>query len=338
MANFNRGKKLKTILTLLSLVLVFWLVKITFITSAVVVDVVKDTVSQSLDAQSTVKTKQSVLGTPSTNTAQVDYANQRIIALAPHVVEMLFDIGVGSRIIATTEHSDFPEQALTIPRVGNYARLKIEKILALQPDLIIAWRTGNPSDDLERLQQLGLKIVYSDPVNLTDVATELRLFGELTGSRDIAEQKAKQFSDNLNQLKTTYQGKEDVSVFYELWSKPLTTIAQNAWPQQHLDVCGASNPFAELMTDYPQINIEQIIVADPQIIAQPMSAGEPNVDAIDWNKFKQVTAAKHQQLLKPNSDVLHRMSFRLLGELEKLCLDIDKSRQFYQELELKTQN
>ncbi|OUS33058.1 hypothetical protein A9Q98_00070 [Thalassotalea sp. 42_200_T64] len=269
---------------------------------------------------------------------KVDYDQQKIIALAPHVVEVLFDLGVGERIVATTEHSDFPAAALDIPRIGNYARLKIEQILAYQPDIIIAWRTGNPSDDLQRLEKLGLNIVYSDPVNLADVAKELRLFGKLTGRAAIAEQKAQSFEQSLNALQQKYQNKADIKVFYELWSKPLTTVAKNAWPQQHLSICGARNPFIELVNDYPQINIEQIIVADPDLIIQPMSQGEPNPDAIDWQKFLQVNAAKHQQLLQPNSDILHRMSYRLLTELELLCENIDNSRNYYQQLTVKTPN
>ncbi|WOH38051.1 cobalamin-binding protein [Thalassotalea fonticola] len=313
------NKKHITLIVFITLIIIFWLFKVLFLASDTAVAVVPD-----VDGEVHKQQQQD---------AVQDYSQQKIIALAPHVVEVLFDIGVGNRIVATTEHSDFPEQANSIPRVGNYARLKIEKILAYQPDLIIAWRTGNPSDDLERLEQLGLKVIYSDPINLSDVAKELRLFGKLTGSSERAEQKARDFEQKLLALKQQYHNKQPVSVFYELWSKPLTTVARNAWPQQHLEICGASNPFKQLINDYPQINIEQIIVANPELIIQPMSAGEPNPDAIDWQKFQQVTSAKYQQLLKPNSDILHRMSYRLLTELEQLCVDIDKSRHFYQSLE-----
>lgn len=254
----------------------------------------------------------------------------KIIALAPHIVEMLFDIGAGENIVGTTQFSDHPEAAKKIPRVGNYAKLKIEEILALEPDMIIAWKTGNPSDDLERLQSFGIPIIYSDPTKLMDIAKELRHFGELTHTQALAEQRAEKFENDLNRLIKRYSTKEKVSVFYELWSKPITTVAKKAWPQQHLEVCGAYNPFKTLANDYPQINIEQIIIANPQLIIQPMSSGEPNPDAINWKKFNQVEASKNNQFLTPNSDILHRMSYRLLGELEQLCIGIDNTRTFYQ--------
>lgn len=261
--------------------------------------------------------------------------NQRIVALAPHIVEMLFSIGVGDNIVGTTEHSDYPEQANNIPRIGNYARLKIEDILAYQPDLIIAWKTGNPSDDLERLEKLGLNIVYSDPIRLEDVATELRYFGKLTGVTERAEELAKEYEAELKEIKTQYQNKASISVFYELWPNPLTTVGKNALPQQHLSICGANNPFEESATDYPQIGLEQVIVTKPQVIIQPISKGESTPNAIKWSQWQEVPATKHNQFIKPNSDKLHRTTARLLGELKKLCADIDESRKFYAELNRK---
>jgi vitamin B12 transport system substrate-binding protein len=257
---------------------------------------------------------------------------QRIIALAPHIVEMLFELGVGDKIIGTTAHSDYPAAANKIPRIGNYARLKIEDILASDPDLIIAWRTGNPSDDLARLEQLGLNVVYSDPQSLADVAKELRYFGQLTNVSGQAELQAKKYESNLLAIKNTYQNRAPISTFYELWSRPLTTVSQHDWPQQHLNVCGASNPFVNTKGTYPQIGLEQVVIAKPQLIIQPESAGEPNPDAVNWRQWQEVPAAKHNQFIQPNSDKLHRMTPRLLIELEQLCISIDKARLYYQSL------
>jgi vitamin B12 transport system substrate-binding protein len=264
-------------------------------------------------------------------TIKEDYQKQRIITLAPHIIEMLFNLGVGDRVIATTEHSDFPEAANNIPRIGNYARLKLEKILAYEPNLIIAWRTGNPIDDVERLENLGLEVVYSDPRNLDDVAKELRLLGKLTGTQKKAEILAKQYEFDLKKLRNKFANRTPISVFYELWPNPLTTISNNAWPQQHLNVCGAKNPFEKGMVDYPQVGLEQVVIVRPEVIIQPLSKGEKTPNAVNWLKFNEIPASKHKQIITPSSDKLHRMTPRLLKELEKLCLDIDNSRKYYLE-------
>ena len=68
---------------------------------------------------------------------------QRIVSLAPHITEVLFAAGAGSRIVGTVEYSDYPEAAQKIRRVGGYSRLDLEAIAALKPDLVIGWQSGN---------------------------------------------------------------------------------------------------------------------------------------------------------------------------------------------------
>jgi len=262
-------------------------------------------------------------------TGQIENQHQtykRIIALAPHIVENLFAVGAGDLIIGTTEHADFPESARNIPRIGNYAQLSIEQILAADPDLIIAWKSGNPSDDLARLEKLGLNIVYSQPNTLEDVAKELRLFGKLTGNIATAEQQATDFLSQMTEIRKLYLNKKSMKVFFELWPRPLTTIANEAWPQQQLNLCQTANPFIDSATDYPQINIEQVVLAGPDIIIQPTSHGIKSPDKVDWQQWQSIPAVKNSAFLHPNADKLHRMTSRSLDELALLCQQIDEFR------------
>lgn len=254
----------------------------------------------------------------------------RIIALAPHIVEMLYSFGAGDQIVGTLEFADYPVAAKNIPRIGNYARLQIEKVLQLKPDIIIAWRTGNPPEDLARLAKFGLKIVYSHPVELIDVAKEIKLFAKLTGHAEAGEIVANEYSEKLNNIKKSYQHKTPVTAFYELWSRPLTTVAGKAWPQQQLELCGINNPFKAAKSDYPQLGIEQVLTKLPRIIIQPTTNGRVNKDAMDWSQYPQIPAVKNGFMLSPNADQLHRMTPRLLDELTSLCKQVDDIRQFYQ--------
>jgi vitamin B12 transport system substrate-binding protein len=253
---------------------------------------------------------------------------QRIIALSPHLVEQLYSIGVGDRIIGTTDHADYPEQAKNITRVGNYNHLQVEKILALKPDLILAWTDGNPPADIAKLRQLGLNVVDSNPLHLTDIAKELRLLGLHTGAAEAAEQQALLMEQGLTELRKTYSNKAKVRVFYELWQQPLSTVAQNAWPQQQLALCGAENPFSTAIGDYPQVSLEQVVATMPQLIIQPVSVNEPRA-LLDWSRWTAVPAVKYQQFSQPDSDLVHRTSSRMLSGVRQLCADIDKTRQFF---------
>ncbi|RVT45872.1 cobalamin-binding protein [Rheinheimera sediminis] len=253
---------------------------------------------------------------------------QRIIALSPHLVEQLYSLGVGDKIVGTTDHADYPLQAKSIPRVGNYAQLQVEKILALKPDLVLAWTDGNPPADVQKLRQFGLHVVDSNPKQLTDIAKELRILGQLTGATATAEQQATLVELGLAELHQRYSKKTKVTVFYELWQQPLSTVAQDAWPQQQLELCGATNPFANAMSDYPQVSLEHVIASMPQLIIQPMSVNEPRT-LLDWSPWSAIPAVKHQQFSQPDSDLVHRTTSRMLQGVRQLCADIDKTRQFF---------
>ncbi|MBU3005751.1 cobalamin-binding protein [Paraglaciecola arctica] len=254
---------------------------------------------------------------------------QRIIALAPHIVESLYAIGAGEQIIGTTAFADYPEAAKDILQVGNYARLQIEKIIQLQPDVIIAWKTGNPTDDLARLEKYQLKVIYSDPQTLEDVGKELIMLGKLTGREAASNSVAKRYLTRLQKIKKTYAEQHKVSVFYELWSRPIRTVSNKAWPQQQLELCGASNPFKNATDDYPTVGLEQVLVTLPQVVVQPGHTGAESPDALNWSQWQHIPAVKNNFIFHPNADKVHRMTTRMLDEVVILCEQIDTARQFY---------
>jgi vitamin B12 transport system substrate-binding protein len=255
-----------------------------------------------------------------------DNKKPTIIALSPHIVEMLFDIGAGDQIIGTTSFADYPEQAKKIPRIGNYMRIQIERVIELQPDLIIAWKSGNPSDDLARLAQLGFNIVYSQPDTFKDIANELRSFATLTGHGERGKKLAKKFEQALNAITKTYQDKNEITGFYELWSRPLTTVAEGSWPQQFLNVCKVKNPFEQVLTPYPQISIEQVLPASVQLIIQPLSNNQKDREGFNWQDWELIPAVVNKHIIQPDADAMHRMTLRSLEALKALCKEIDDTR------------
>ncbi|WP_246129015.1 cobalamin-binding protein [Colwellia demingiae] len=254
-----------------------------------------------------------------------------IIALAPHIVEMLYDIGAGEQIIGTTSFADYPEAAKKIPRIGNYVRLQLERVIELQPDLIIAWKNGNPSDDLARLEQLGFNIIYSQPHTFEDIANEVRKFAKITGHTTQGEKVAKEFEQALMKIKKRYQDKTEITGFYELWSRPLTTVAKGSWPQQFLNICKVKNPFEHVLTPYPQISIEQVLPASVELIIQPLSVNQKEREAFNWQDWSIIPAVANKQILQPDADAMHRMTLRSLTALKDLCAEIDQTRSFLQQ-------
>lgn len=274
-------------------------------------------------------------GTPqqthSTATASASLAvhpPKRLIVLAPNLVELIFSLGAGAHIVGTTDHADYPSEARLIPRVGNYAAIQLEKVVALQPDLILVWDTGTPAADIKKMQQLGLKVLHFQTHQLEDIASQLLQLGELVQQPAIAKSLAKNYLQQLKDLRQQYQAQSPVRVFYELWDNPLSTINKNAWPSQHLHVCGAQNLFENASASYPQVGLEQVISADPALIIQPVSENEPRT-LVNWQRWPELMATKNNQIIQVDSDLLHRATLRTLDGVAILCHKIAKSRQFY---------
>ena len=122
----------------------------------------------------------------------------RIISLAPNLTEILFHIGAGSEIVGVVEYSDFPAEALEIAQIGASNQFDIEKILSLEPDLVVAWESGNPTEDLLQLEKLGLTIFRTESRNLEDIASLMRRLGMLTGNKSSADTLADNFLDGTN--------------------------------------------------------------------------------------------------------------------------------------------
>jgi len=252
---------------------------------------------------------------------------QRIIALAPHAVETVFMLGAGERIIATTEYSDYPEAANKIERIGGYAGIQIERVLELEPDLIIAWKSGNKEQDIEQLQKLGLPLYLSHTKKISDIPNEIRILGQKLGLQEQGEYHAKQFEQGLQALKNQYQNKQKVKVFYQLWSEPLRAMAAGSWINKMVEGCGGENIFNDTNLDYPQVSIENVLLAKPEAIIIPSHHGSKTEAGEIWNKWPEIPAVINNNIHFINGDILHRFSGRVLQGMQAICDVLEVARQ-----------
>ncbi|MEI6859573.1 MAG: cobalamin-binding protein [Shewanella sp.] len=249
---------------------------------------------------------------------------KRIIALSPQSVEMLYAIGAGGSILATTDYADFPKSALDIPRIGGYYGIQIERVLELDPDLVVVWGGGSKAEDIRRLKDLGFNVYNSDPKTLEAVADELKMLGELTGRQAEANKVADDYLYELNVLRKNNLAKSEVRVFYQLWSTPLMTVAKNSWVQQIIGVCHGENVYFDAVSDYPQVSLESVLLKKPEVILQSQDKG--NVLGVDWSKWPQIPAVKNQHIYQLNADLLYRAAPRALQGVQTLCDALDKAR------------
>lgn len=251
---------------------------------------------------------------------------RRIITLAPHATEILYAAGAGDRLVGTVDYSDYPPAAKKLPRVGSYARLDLEAIAALKPDLVIAWESGNPAGQVDKLRSLGLPVYSSQPNQMQDVAAQLARFGQLAGSEATANAAAEAFRQRLAKLRNANANKPPVRVFYQIWKAPLMTIGGPQIISDAIRLCSGENVFGKLDQMSPTVSIEAVLEANPEIIiATGMGDARPEwLD--DWNKWGRMTAVRRGNLFHINPDILQRHTPRILDGAEQLCADLDIAR------------
>ena len=250
------------------------------------------------------------------NTLVLAQPAQRIITLAPHLTELLYEINAGDHIVATVEYSDYPPPARQIPRVGNFDKLNIETILRYQPDLILAWHSGNNPYQLEALEKLGLRVYRSEPHMLRAIPDTLERLGMLTGRQAAAQVVSAQLRQRIRELEKVYAAHEPVRGFYQVWDTPLYTINGTHIISDVMRLCGIENVFAQVNQLAPQISEEAVLAANPQMII----AGSDAANAFArWRKWPQLQAVALGNLYQVNPDLMQRHTGRLLLGAEQLC-------------------
>ncbi len=256
------------------------------------------------------------------NIIKLNHHATRIISLAPDITETLFAIGAGEKVVAVMSGSDYPAKALQIPRIGSYASLDLEKIIALKPDLIITWDHLFVRD-LQILKNMGISVYVNKPERLDDVARSMRLFGCLAGTEKVANKVAHEFLTKLTALTQHDAHSKPVTVFYQIGPYSLMTVNKQSWINQAIDLCGGRNVFANAPSIATEVSLEAVLTSQPQII---IAASTDQDWQRRWQRYPSMIAVQNHLLFTVPPDWINRAGPRLLAGVAKICSFIDLSR------------
>jgi iron complex transport system substrate-binding protein len=246
---------------------------------------------------------------------------QRIVSLAPHVTEQLFAAGAGSKIVGASEYSDYPEEAKKLPRVASSGTVNLEMVLALKPDLVVAWRLEATAAALTRLESLGVPVFYSEPRRLAEIPEAIEALGELAGTLATAKPLARALRDELARLNAEYSARRPVTIFYQISERPLMTVGGGQFVSDAIDLCGGRNIFAGATVMAPMVNVESVIAADPEAIITTHESG-----LAYWRRFPGLFAVEAENLYTVPMNEMHRHGPRAIGATRLLCQRIDDAR------------
>jgi iron complex transport system substrate-binding protein len=249
----------------------------------------------------------------------------RIITLAPNLAELVFSAGAGDRLEAVVEYSNFPAQVAQLPRIGDAFRIDLERILEFEPDLVIAWKSGNPQTALKKLEQLGINVWQVEITRPEEIADVVENISRAAGTETTGQTVAGQLRSRLAQLQQKNAKKTPVSYFYQIAPRPLYTINGRHIISRSLEICGGKNIFSELAALAPQISIESVIIANPQAMIAP---GIPDdAPALrTWLDWPQLQAVQNKNMLYLPADEISQATPRLLDSIDLACKLLDKVR------------
>ena len=246
----------------------------------------------------------------------------RIVSLTPGATETLFSAGAGSQVIATVEYSDEPPAARRVPRIGDVVAIDMERLVALHPDVVIAWPTGGNPAQRQKAAALGIAVYDQDVLRLADLPGSVRRLGRLAGTTAAAERAADALAARLAALERTYGahgGAQRPSVLLQVWNRPIYTVGGRHLMSDALALCGARNAFADLPESGPVLDMEAVIARDPDIIIAAAPSGEGAAWLADWKRFGSLKAVRSGRLVAFEDQALSRLGPSVISATEELC-------------------
>jgi iron complex transport system substrate-binding protein len=252
---------------------------------------------------------------------------RRVISMAPHATELLFAAGGGKQVVGAMNYSDYPEAAKKIPLVGSNSVIDLERVLALKPDLVVVWHTGNTARQIAQIESLGVPVFHSEPRKLGQVADNIERLGALLGTQATASGAAAALRSRIAGLKARYGKRSPVTVFYQIWDQPLYTLNDAQIASDAIRLCGGRNVFGALKVVAPEVSLEAVLAADPEAIMAGKRYDPANPGLKLWEPYQSMTAVKRGNLLTVNGELLTRPGPRVVEGAEQLCQAFEAVRQ-----------
>jgi iron complex transport system substrate-binding protein len=254
----------------------------------------------------------------------IDKIPQRIISLAPSNTEILFALGLDDKVVGVTEYCDYPQAAETKPKVGGFSTVDIEKVISLEPDLVLATHIHGETV-IPALEKLGLTVVALTPGSLNEVLDSITLVGKITGQ---SKEASKLVNDLRRRIKAVTDKTQNLSpdqkpsVFYITWHDPLMTAGTETLANDVISNAGGQNIAYDISGD-KAITLETVIYRDPEVIVA--SVGMGSGEDLPWqyiqteSRLENTQAVLNNRVYKIDGDIIHRPGPRIVDALEQMA-------------------
>ncbi len=273
-----------------------------------------------------------VLSIPSTALAKIYFdetgrkvdipvSPRRIVSLAPSITETLFALDLDQQIVGVTMLSTYPEAARSKPRVGTFINISLERVVSLNPDLVIGTADGNRTGTVEQLERVGIPVYIVNPRSCEEIFRMTRNLGGITGRVDQAEAVAAGLRKRIDHVASLLKGMPEPSVFFQIGINPIITVGKDTLHNELIRRAGGVNVYEDASVRYPRCGIEDIIARNPDIIIiSSMKRGGDFLNIREgWKKWETLPAVRDGRIHIIDADIVDHASPRIVDGLEKMA-------------------
>jgi iron complex transport system substrate-binding protein len=248
---------------------------------------------------------------------------QSFVSLAPGNTEILFALGLGPQVVGVTSYDDYPPEVREIEPVGGMVDPDLEKIVALAPDLVLVTGIHQKNGVIASLEEHGLKTLALDPTSIEGILRGISLVARLSGREETGAQVIQILRERIKQVEATVaQAKERPRVFFVVWHEPLWTTGRGTFIHDLIETAGGNNIFSDI-TDFQEVNLEQVLVRDPEVIIA--NTGHGSAKKLPWRwaneepRLESTTARRHGRVYLVDANLVNRPGPRIVLGLETLA-------------------
>ena len=246
---------------------------------------------------------------------------QRILPLTPSLAETLFALGLDQRIVGVTEFATYPPAALKKPKVGTFFNPSLEKILSLEPDLVIVGSEHQDAKTSAALQKFSIPVYRVKPVDLESIYKSIMNLGAVTGTLERARQVVRQMKKKVAFVESRVAGLKPQRVFYQVGVDPIVTANHATFAADLIRRAGGLLVTADNPVRYPHYAVERVIIDAPEVII--ISSMAPDTDyqcyRATWQRWRTIPAVRQGRIYVVDSDTVDRPSPRMVEGLAKIA-------------------
>jgi vitamin B12 transport system substrate-binding protein len=248
-------------------------------------------------------------------------AVQRVVSLAPSLSEIVTELDSADLLVGVLDAGERPAGLQSLPSVGRYGQVDMERLLSLRPDLLLLWPDSVGPAQREQLKRLNIPTYVAQAHDLDQLTAHIEAIAEQLGRAERGVSLAATLRQRLESLRERYRRDQPLRVFYQVWDRPLYTVGGGQIISAALHVCGARNVFADLTLPAPQVSIEAVLQRNPEVI---VASDQAQLDA--WKAWPQVAAVRQGHLLRVPDKGFERPSGQMIEATAKLCQLIQPDR------------